>query len=247
MHCQIVGNPFSKALRSNMDWHYLRKLKSSIVRLTPLLRVITWLNARTMDNYLSEALDDRFADRCAVAMFLESNNSVIDLLLSDYVSKHKDKTTPTLDAAFKKWAILQLRIMFFVGHDSSAATICYVFYLLFQNPAAMKRLRAEHNEVFGGDTSAAPNLLRTQPQLLNRLPYTTAVIKEVLRLFPPAFGFRYGRPGVDMHGDDGVRYPTENTHMGLHSVLHRNARYWKDASFSIPERFLVGSEDPLYT
>jgi cytochrome P450 len=230
-----------------MDWHYLGELKSSVVRLTPLLRVITWLNARTMDNYLSEALDDHYADRCAVAMCPESNNSVIDLLLSDYMSKHKDKLPATLDTAFKKWAIPQLRILFFVGHDSSAATICYVFYLLNQNPSAMQKLRAEHDELFGTERSAASNLLRTQPQLLNKLPYTTAVIKEVLRLFPPASGFRYGRPGVGMVGTDSARYPTDDTRVWiLHSVLHRNERYWKDPSSFIPERFLVGPEDPLY-
>jgi cytochrome P450 len=142
-----------------------------------------------MDNYLSEALDERYADWRAVVMFPESNNSVIDLLLSDYMSKYKDKAPAQLDAAFKNCAVPQFRIMFFVGHDSSAATICSVFYLLSQNPSATKKLRAKHDEVFGTDTSTASYHMRTQPQFLNKFPYTAAVIKEVLRLFPPASGF----------------------------------------------------------
>lgn len=247
MHCQTKGNPFRTAMRSNMEWHYLGELKSSVVRLTPLLRVITWLNARTMNNYLSNALDKRYASRRTGDKFLDTHNSVIDLLLSDYVAQNKNKAPAVLDATFKKWAIPQLRIMLFVGHDSSAATTTYAFYLLFQNPLAMREIRAEHDEIFGKDTSATPDLLRTQPQLLNKLPYTTAVIKEVLRLFPPASGFRYGRPGADMLGANGERYPTDDTRIWiLHSVLHRNPKYWKDPSIFIPERFLVGPEDPLY-
>jgi cytochrome P450 len=50
-----------------------------------------------------------------------------------------------------------------------------------------------------------------------------------------------------MVGEDGTRYPTDDTRIWvLHSVLHRNARYWKEPSLFIPERFLVGPEDPLY-
>lgn len=36
--------------------------------------------------------------------------------------------------------------------------------------------------MFGTDPSKAPELLRASPQLLGSLPYTTAVIKETLRL-----------------------------------------------------------------
>jgi cytochrome P450 len=200
-----------------------------------------------MNNFLSKVLDERYMELSTESESSDTGKSVVDLLIADYISKHKDKAFATLDTAFTTWAIPQLRIMFFVGHDSSAATICYIFYLLSQNPSAMEKVRAEHDELFGTDISAAPNLMRIQPHTLNKLPYTTAVIKEVLRLFPPASGFRLGRPGADIHGDSGTRYPTDNTRIWvLHSVLHRNPRYWKDPSAFIPERFLVGPEDPLY-
>ena len=43
----------------------------------------------------------------------------------------------------------------------------------------------EHDHVFGKDPAAAAQLLREDPNLLNSIPYTLAVVKEVLRLWPP--------------------------------------------------------------
>jgi cytochrome P450 len=233
-------------MRRSIDWHYLGDVFSTIARRTPLIRGIDWYNSRIMKKYLSDVLDTRYKDWRSGRGSPDTSKSTIDLILADYMSKHKDKANETLDAGFKKWAIPQLRIMFFVGHDSGTATLCYAFYLLSKNPSALEKIRAEHNDVFGADISAAPDLLRTQPQLLNKLTYTTGVIKEVLRLFTPASGFRFGNAQTELHSN-GKCYPTENTNVWiLHSALHRNPRYWKNPSEFIPERFLVGPKDALY-
>lgn len=56
-------------------------------------------------------------------------------------------------------------------------------------------MRREHSTVLGPDPDAAGEILKAQPHLLNNLSWTTAVIKEVLRLYPPANGIRYAEPG----------------------------------------------------
>jgi cytochrome P450 len=171
----------------------------------------------------------------------------MDLLLVDYIIQHKGHVGSKVDTKFMTKVIPELRLMFFLGHDSTTSAICYSVYLLSQNASALAKVRSEHDEVFGTDLEATSRILREQSHLINQLPYTTALIKEALRLFTPASGFRAGEPDLYLHDEQGNRYPTEDTRIWiLHSVLHRNPNYWKDPTSFIPERFLVGPDDPLY-
>lgn len=71
----------------------------------------------------------------------------------------------------------------------------WTLYELSKNPDVLEEVRREHSAVLGPDPDAAGEMLKAQPHLLNNLPWTTAVIKEVLRLYPPASGVRYAEPG----------------------------------------------------
>jgi cytochrome P450 len=201
-----------------------------------------------MKTYISSELDKRFAE-------YQSNEnpagsrSIIDLVLESYMSESpSSKNSKHLDPTFKSWATTQIRLFLFAGHDSTSSTICYCFYLLSKHPDALSRIRSEHDSVFGTDLSTVPTQLNSHPHLINALPYTLAVIKESLRLFPPASAFRGGLPGISLqHPTTGTRYPTEGMNIWvLHNALHRNPTYWKDPNSFIPERWLVGPQDPLY-
>lgn len=52
----------------------------------------------------------------------------------------------------------------------------------------MAKVRAELDEVLGSDSSVGQEAIARRPELLNRLIYLTAVIKETLRLFGPVNG-----------------------------------------------------------
>jgi cytochrome P450 len=67
--------------------------------------------------------------------------------------------------------------------------------LLSAHPEVLKKVRAEHDAVFGRDTAEALEILETDPSKLNELEYTSAVIKETLRLFPVGFGVRKAPAG----------------------------------------------------
>ena len=200
-----------------------------------------------MNTYISKELDKRFAEYQLRSKFAPSR-SVIDLALESYMAENpSSKASKRMDPGFKKWATTQIRLFLFAGHDSTSSTICYCYYLLSKHPEAMAKIREEHNEVFGSDLSSVTRILVEQPQLINQLPYTLAVMKEALRLFPPASAFRGGRPGVELQDPDGNRYPTEGMNIWvLHNAVQRNPKYWKDPDSFTPERWLVGPEHPLY-
>ena len=68
--------------------------------------------------------------------------------------------------------------------------------MLSMHPEALQRVREEHDRVFGPDAEAAVETLHTNPAKTNELEYTTAVIKETLRLFTVGFGIRSPPEGV---------------------------------------------------
>ncbi|RQM04684.1 hypothetical protein DH86_00004259, partial [Scytalidium sp. 3C] len=102
-------------------------------------------------------------------------------------------------------------------------------------------VRREHSTVLGLDPDAAGGILKENPYLLNDLPWTTAVIKEVLRLYPPASGVRYASTGERMI-IDGKSYPSEGRLVMIsHYYFHRQEEYFPRANEFVPQRFLSSS------
>lgn len=148
-----------------------------------------------------------------------------------------------LDPEFKKWATIQTRLFLFVGHDSGAATINYSIYLPFKYPDALAQVRAEHEAVFGPGVSEYDVLLE-HPERINPLPYTHAVIRKTLRLYPPANGHRGGQSGISLHGRS---FPTEGVNIWIiHTAVQRNPTFWPRLHDFIPDRWLVEKGHPLY-
>lgn len=235
-------------MMSNMEWHYTGDLRSRWIRWSPLLLLLSWHNGRKMDHYISAVINRRCEIGSNGSAVKTSSESLLDFTLSQSAEKIRDGPDIRLDTKFKTWLTAELRLFMFTGHSSSAPTISYCHYLLSQNPTSMAKMRAEHTQVYGPDPDNAARRMCEQPFSLNQLPYTTAVIKETLRLFPPASSFREGVPGVYLHDKErGRQFPTERTHIWvLHSALHRDPTTWVDAGSFLPERWLVGPDDPLY-
>jgi hypothetical protein len=107
---------------------------------------------------------------------------------------------------------------------------------LSMNPHVTKKMREEHSQVFHEDLTETLNILRDAPQKLDQLEYTTAVIKETLRLFPPGGVLREAdegysllslklRTGYDADFEsatldyNGQKYPIDN-HIAIMPVAH---------------------------
>ncbi|KAI0184113.1 cytochrome P450 [Xylaria flabelliformis] len=83
------------------------------------------------------------------------------------------------------------------SRDTTAVTLVWAIYELSLNPHALKRLREEANTAFDRRNDAAEicSALVSQginsQDLLQMLPYTSAVVCETLRLYPPDVEFRH--------------------------------------------------------
>lgn len=100
-----------------------------------------------------------------------------------------------LDPELYEDLICQLKSLVFAGYDTTASSLCWMVKLLQDNPQCLAKMRAEHDKVLGTNVDDAASVLKKSPNLLNALPYTQAVVKETLRLYPIAFAIRQGVPG----------------------------------------------------
>jgi cytochrome P450 len=209
---------------------------------------VQWYNSRKMDNYIKTEIQKRW-DLYKNNSQDEFSTAIMDLTIQGYIDS-KPPGSPELqqlDSQFVAVATRQIRLLLFAGHDTTSSAIVYCFHLLSKNPSTMKLLREELESVFGSDASTIPSMIASNANLLSKLSYVTAVIKEAMRLFPGASGIRRGIPGVDLVDEDGTRYPTEGkTIWILHQELQRNPLYWKRPLEFLPERWLVGQDHELY-
>lgn len=206
-----------------------------------------------MNKFIENEIDHRFAERqkekASSELNKPSSKSVVSLALESYMadSLQGKPAAQEMDKTFKAYATAQVRLFLFAGHDTTSSTLCYCYHLLSSHPTALAALCAEHDTVLGTDFAKVPFLLSENPHLLNQLPYTLAVIKETMRLFPAASSMREGSPDVSIIDEAGNRYPTDGVYVWvLHLAIQRNPKYWKEPDSFIPERWLAGPDDPLY-
>jgi len=217
-------------------------------RYNPMRPLIHWYNTRRMNKYVSKEIENRFS----VLQKLdnpshEGGKSIVDLVLTAHLSQKVDRDTQVLDNEFKNFTMNQVKLFLFSGHDTTSSTVCYLFYILATQPAVLTRLRAEHNSILGPLISETAVLVQSNPFLLNQLPFTSAVIKETLRLYPAVSSTRAGEPGFCVTDNQGRRYPTDGFLVWANpQPIHRDPKYWHQPDDFIPERWLVASDDPLH-
>src|SRR6202142_2498962 len=125
--------------------------------------------------------------------------------------------------------------LFLAGHETTALTLSWTWYLLSENPEAEARLYEVLRSVLG---ERAPQVAD-----LERLPYLKAVISEVLRLYPAAYTI--ARTSIAPCTIGGYDFPVDTTFLMSPWVMHRDARYFDDPEAFRPERWLDGLENRL--
>jgi len=117
--------------------------------------------------------------------------------------------------------------LIFTGIETAAQTLTWTWYLLTQHPQVERMLHAELAEVLGGRLPGFHDL----PELR----YTSMVIHETLRLFPPAWANARRAVGPDQIG--GYPIPPESIVIFSQYVMHRHPDFWEDPDAFDPDRF----------
>ncbi|KAI3123989.1 hypothetical protein DTO039G3_9161 [Penicillium roqueforti] len=145
----------------------------------------------------------------------------------------------------------QLKTFLFAGHDTTSILLQWTFYELARTPHASRRVCVELDEIFGSDSH--PTYVRNQilehgENALQRMTYTSAVIKEILRLYPPAATARFSTPNTGLS----VRLPNGEDKCldGLmlyncQKLIQRDQAVYGDKSNEfIPQRWLETGSIP---
>jgi len=115
------------------------------------------------------------------------------------------------------------------GHETTALSLTYTLDLLSRNPAPRRQLVDELDRTLSG---------RPTIEDVFAFEYTEAVVKEAMRLYPPAYEIRRQPSSAVEFGDYVV---PEGALLVLPVwVLHRDERFWDDPETFRPSRWLDG-------
>ncbi len=124
----------------------------------------------------------------------------------------------------------------FAGHETTALTMMWLFYLLARHPEVEAKMRAELD-------AALSDRLPTLADL-EKMPYTDQVIQETLRLYPPVYVTLREADEDDTYEDFVI---PKGTRMLLNiRGVQRSPAYWNHPDAFDPERFAPDSGEPRH-
>ncbi|HEY0745389.1 MAG TPA: cytochrome P450 [Steroidobacteraceae bacterium] len=124
--------------------------------------------------------------------------------------------------------------IFMAGHETTAVTMTWVWYLLSQHPSEEAKLHEELAAVLEGRFPTVEDL--------PSLRYTRMIIEEAMRLFPPAPGMSI-RQAIEADEVCGFKVTPGLQVLISPWVLHRHRRLWDDPERFDPTRFTKESSD----
>jgi cytochrome P450 len=113
------------------------------------------------------------------------------------------------------------------GHETTANLLAWTLYLLSKHPDVERRVHREVTDVVGDRRATLADL--------SKLTFTTHVLEESMRLYPPAWSFERQATEDDVVAGYEVK---AGTIVALSPyLLHRHPRHWDNPEGFDPERF----------
>ncbi|KAH4109701.1 hypothetical protein HBH98_035150 [Parastagonospora nodorum] len=203
------------------------------------LAMFKWLNAsKHFKRYLYSTRLDVAIKKCIQAKFdamqadksHSKDRSVLALSLKD---------TETLTPFIMQNIADQVKTFLFAGHDTTSILLQRLFYTLSIYPSCLAKIRAEHDSIFGD--SDPRDVFQARPDdTMKALVYTSACIKEALRLWPPAGSARMSHNGLKLRTSDGEEVCLDDCvlYMCQHLIQRDRKVYGDTADDFVPERWV---------
>jgi len=153
----------------------------------------------------------------------ESGNEFDDLLDMLLSSRYEDTNEGMNDTQLLDEAL----ILFVAGHETSANALAWAFYLLTKYPEAADKIREEYQTVVGDR--------KIEFSDFPKLTYTSQVIQETMRIYPPAWiTDRLANTDDEFKG---ITIPKDNLVALYIYGLHHSKELWDEPEKFKPERF----------
>jgi cytochrome P450 len=118
------------------------------------------------------------------------------------------------------------------GHETSSNGLSWLLYLLSTHPDCVEKVRQEFDSVLGDRPMKFSDVSKFQ--------FTTQVINEALRLYPPFWMVDREAVADDRVGD--IAIPRGSTVVVFIYGAHHSAQYWENPESFDPERFSKANE-----
>lgn len=199
------------------------------IKQTPLssfTSIPTWLDKFSIKSYVAlkaakriHAVVDEIID---LTTKKENQETLIAHLLAANTNRDEDSLT-------REQIRNEIIVLFMAGHETTANSLAWAWYLVSQSPEVEQKLHAELDEVLDGRTPDFSDI--------SKLTYTRAIFDEAVRLYPPV-------PIMSRQAseDDTIRkkhIPKGSLMLVVPWLLHRHKKHWDQPDSFIPERFLA--------
>jgi cytochrome P450 len=129
----------------------------------------------------------------------------------------------------------QAMTIFFAGHETSAHALAWSWWLLASYPEVEEKMHAELRTVLSGRLPTIADVAQ--------LPYLDCVLRESMRLYPPAWAI--GRIAKVDHRLGDYHIPAGSTIIISQWVTHRDERHFPEAEKFCPERWTPAFRETL--
>jgi cytochrome P450 len=192
---------------------------SSPIKLPDWLPLPLMLRIKAAKAYVQKYVGETIARRRAAG---EAGDDLLGMLLTS-VDDQGDGKGMTDQQAYN-----EALSMFFAGHHTTAACLCWTLYLLATHPQWMRRVRGEAQAVLG-------ERLPTMADM-GELPIAMMVLKESMRMYPPAWSL-FCREAVEEVELGGYTISKGGWCFMYPWVLQVDPRFFPEPEKFDPERF----------